>query len=152
MSGPDLLNITRPPAWMADGLCAQTDPELWFPETGGSTAEAKAVCSRCPVRPECLAFALEHRERFGVWGGASERERRRMTRSAGRRAAPVRVLDRRASVVWQLATRLTDSEIAARLGCCARTVLRIRTAAGIPPARPSARCGVRRADRRVGAA
>ncbi len=152
MSAPDLGNITRPPEWVAEGLCAQADPELWFPETGGSTAEAKAVCGRCPVRPECLSFALEHRERFGVWGGVSEPERRRMTRGAGRSSAPVRVPDRRAGLVAQLATRLTDAEIAARLGCSSRTVLRIRAAAGIPPALPSGRCDTRRADRRAGAA
>ena len=109
MSAPDLLNIEKPPEWMADGLCAQVDPELWFPEKGGSTREAKAVCGRCEVRPECLAYALAHDDRFGVWGGVAERDRRRMTR-----AARARVPDRRTGLVRQLATRLTDPEIAAR--------------------------------------
>jgi len=135
-----LLNIEKPPEWMADGLCAQVDPELWFPEKGGSTREAKAVCGRCEVRPECLAYALAHDDRFGVWGGVAERDRRRMTR-----ATRARVPDRRTGLVRQLATRLTDPEIAARLGCSPRTVLRIRIAAGIPAARPTG-------NHRVGAA
>jgi WhiB family redox-sensing transcriptional regulator len=142
MSAPDFRNITRPPEWMVDGLCAQVDPELWFPEKGGSTREAKQLCTRCPVRAECLAYALANDERFGVWGGASERDRRRMTRPVIT-AAP----DRRTGLVRQLATRLTDPEIAARLDCSSRTVLRIRVTAGIPPARPT-----RTACARAGAA
>jgi WhiB family transcriptional regulator, redox-sensing transcriptional regulator len=68
------------PEWMAEGLCAQTDPEAFFPEKGGSTREAKSVCSRCTVAAECLDYALEQGERFGIWGGLSERDRRRITR------------------------------------------------------------------------
>jgi len=140
VNGPDLLNITASPVWMTSGLCAQVDPDLWFPEKGGSTREAKALCARCPVRPECLAYALEHDERFGIWGGASEGDRRRMRRLVFiRQGAPVRALDKRTGVIRQLATTFTDPEIAARLGCCSRTVLRIRRAGGIPPAHPSGR-------------
>jgi WhiB family redox-sensing transcriptional regulator len=69
--------------WQERALCAQTDPEAFFPEKGGSTREAKRVCSSCEVRSECLEYALEHDERFGIWGGLSERERRRMRRRAG---------------------------------------------------------------------
>jgi len=137
MSAPDFVNITAPPEWMTDGLCAQTDPDAFFPEKGGSTREAKAVCRRCPVSAECLAYALANDARFGVWGGTSERDRRRMKRPAGRPRVP----DPRASEVRRLATRLTDPEIAVRLGCSARTVLRIRKAAGITPAMPSGRMG-----------
>lgn len=67
-------------AWMDDGLCAETDPEAFFPEKGGSTREAKMVCRSCEVRAECLEYALERDERFGIWGGLSERERRRLKR------------------------------------------------------------------------
>jgi len=156
VSAPDLLNITKPPGWMADGLCAQVDPELFYPETGEPNRHAKRVCAGCEVRAECLAYALAHRERFGVWGGTSERERRRMRRTgslAGAKGGPPvagqgtpgRVPDSRTGLVRQLATTLTDPEIAARLGRSPRTVLRIRSAAGISPARPAG-------DNRVGAA
>jgi WhiB family transcriptional regulator, redox-sensing transcriptional regulator len=65
-------------AWRLDALCAETDPEAFFPEKGGSTREAKRVCVGCDVRAECLEFALANDERFGIWGGLSERERRRL--------------------------------------------------------------------------
>ena len=66
--------------WQERALCAQTDPESFFPEKGGSTREAKKVCLACEVRSECLEYALAHRIEHGVWGGASERERRRILR------------------------------------------------------------------------
>ena len=64
--------------WQERALCAQTDPEAFFPEKGGSTREAKKICVGCEVRDECLEYALLHDERFGIWGGLSERERRRL--------------------------------------------------------------------------
>jgi WhiB family redox-sensing transcriptional regulator len=70
------------PDWQENALCAQTDPEAFFPEKGGSTREAKRICSGCDVRAECLEYALAHDERFGIWGGLSERERRRLRREA----------------------------------------------------------------------
>ena len=69
------------PDWQERALCAQTDPEAFFPEKGGSTREAKRICSGCEVRAECLEYALAHDERFGIWGGLSERERRRLRRA-----------------------------------------------------------------------
>ncbi len=69
-------------AWRLQALCAETDPEAFFPEKGGSTREAKRVCSGCAVRAECLEYALANDERFGIWGGLSERERRRLRRRA----------------------------------------------------------------------
>lgn len=65
-------------SWQERALCAQTDPEAFFPEKGGSTREAKKVCQACEVRVECLEYALAQDERFGIWGGLSERERRRL--------------------------------------------------------------------------
>lgn len=73
----------NPLAWQADALCAQTDPEAFFPEKGGSTRDAKRICESCEVRSECLEYALENDERFGIWGGLSERERRRLKKRAG---------------------------------------------------------------------
>ncbi|BBX17946.1 transcription factor WhiB [Mycolicibacterium duvalii] len=66
--------------WQERALCAQTDPEAFFPEKGGSTREAKRICQGCEVRDECLEYALANDERFGIWGGLSERERRRLKR------------------------------------------------------------------------
>ncbi len=71
-----------PLSWQERALCAQTDPEAFFPEKGGSTREAKKVCASCDVRSECLDYALENDERFGIWGGLSERERRKLKRRA----------------------------------------------------------------------
>jgi WhiB family redox-sensing transcriptional regulator len=68
--------------WQARALCAQTDPEAFFPEKGGSTREAKRVCLSCEVRVDCLEYALANDERFGIWGGLSERERRRLKKQA----------------------------------------------------------------------
>jgi len=71
-----------PLAWQADALCAQTDPEAFFPEKGGSTREAKKICESCDVRAQCLEFALKNDARFGIWGGLSERERRKLKKRA----------------------------------------------------------------------
>jgi WhiB family transcriptional regulator, redox-sensing transcriptional regulator len=68
--------------WQERALCAQTDPEAFFPEKGGSTREAKKVCLTCDVRSECLEYALANDERFGIWGGLSERERRKLKKRA----------------------------------------------------------------------
>lgn len=76
----DLLG--NAPDWQERSLCSQTDPEAFYPEKGGSTADAKRICSRCEVKSECLEYALTHDERFGIWGGLSERERRKLKRRA----------------------------------------------------------------------
>lgn len=84
MDGRDFLAdlLGNVPEWQERALCAQTDPEAFFPEKGGSTREAKRICTRCEVKAECLEFALAHDERFGIWGGLSERERRKAKREA----------------------------------------------------------------------
>lgn len=69
-------------AWQTDALCAQTDPEAFFPEKGGSTRDAKRICTTCDVKAQCLEYALQNDERFGIWGGLSERERRKLKRRA----------------------------------------------------------------------
>lgn len=75
--------------WMLEARCLDADPEAFFPEKGGSTREAKRICAACPVREECLQYALDNDERFGIWGGLSERERRRAKRLS---SSPVRRL------------------------------------------------------------
>ena len=69
-------------SWQEQALCAETDPEAFFPEKGGSTREAKKICTGCEVKAQCLEYALSNDERFGIWGGLSERERRRLRRAA----------------------------------------------------------------------
>lgn len=71
--------LVVPGAWVDDALCAQVDPEIFFPEKGGSTREAKQTCARCPVAAQCLDYALANGESYGLWGGTSERERRALT-------------------------------------------------------------------------
>jgi WhiB family redox-sensing transcriptional regulator len=83
---PDLgFGAAHELTWQDQGVCAEADPDAWFPEKGGSNREAKRICRICPVRAECLEYALEHDQRFGIWGGTSERERRPMfaAREAG---------------------------------------------------------------------
>ena len=77
-------------SWQEFANCLGVDPDLFFPERGASTREAKEVCRGCVVRPDCLEFALANGEKFGIWGGMSERERRRIRRQ--------RALERQQSV------------------------------------------------------
>lgn len=78
-------------AWHDRANCKGANADLFFPERGASTRSAKAICRECQVRGECLEFALRSGEKFGIWGGLSERERRRVRRerqvAAARRAS-----------------------------------------------------------------
>jgi WhiB family transcriptional regulator, redox-sensing transcriptional regulator len=67
--------------WQQFANCLGVDPDLFFPERGASTKEAKEVCRSCVVRADCLEFAITNGEKFGIWGGLSERERRRIRRA-----------------------------------------------------------------------
>ena len=70
-------------AWQDDALCAQTDPDIFLPDKGGSTRDAKRICAACPVRQECLDFALAQESNpAGIWGGRSVQERRKMRQAA----------------------------------------------------------------------
>ncbi len=86
---------SQPLPWQEEALCAQTDPEAFFPEKGGSTREAKRVCGRCDVRGDCLTYALAHDERFGIWGGLVRA--RTSPPQAPRRLSPRRRRPRRLS-------------------------------------------------------
>lgn len=68
-------------SWQRLANCLGLDPDVFFPERGASTREAKEVCRGCVVRSECLDFAVDNGERFGIWGGLSERERRKVRRA-----------------------------------------------------------------------
>jgi WhiB family redox-sensing transcriptional regulator len=68
--------------WRDDAYCKGTDTEVFFPEKGGTTNDAKKMCALCEVRAECLEYAVENNEHFGVWGGLSEAERRNLRRKS----------------------------------------------------------------------
>ena len=67
-------------SWRQHAACRGADPDTFYPATDEEAEEAKAVCATCPVRQACLEYALANRERDGVWGGLTERERRRLIR------------------------------------------------------------------------
>jgi WhiB family redox-sensing transcriptional regulator len=80
--------------WKDASNCLGVDPDLFFPERGASTREAKEVCRGCEVREDCLEYALQNGEKFGIWGGMSERERRRIRRQrALERQTAIRVVE-----------------------------------------------------------
>ena len=94
--GPNTMHDFFEPAgdpedhgWQDHANCLGVDPDLFFPERGASTREAKEVCRGCVVRNECLEFALQNGEKFGIWGGLSERERRRIRRQRAQAARSV---------------------------------------------------------------
>ena len=70
--------LLQPVEWQASARCSEVDPEIFFPERGGSSKAARAVCNKCDVRMQCLEYALNNKEQFGIWGGTSERERRKL--------------------------------------------------------------------------
>lgn len=74
-SGSDPDSAT---AWMAEGNCRLHHPNTFFPSDGAGVERARRICATCPVIDTCLEYALEHRIEHGVWGGCSERERRRI--------------------------------------------------------------------------
>lgn len=67
-------------SWRQHGACRGVDPDIFYPVSDEEAEPAKAICATCSVREPCLEYALANRERDGVWGGATERERRRMIR------------------------------------------------------------------------
>lgn len=77
-----MIALFDPEPWMDGAVCAQTDPDSFFPEKGEPVKDAKKVCLGCDVRDECLAYALRNNERFGVWGGLTERQRRKLAGKA----------------------------------------------------------------------
>jgi len=123
MNPQDFLDaVGRRPVWQDDGLCAQTDPAAFYPELGESTRQAKQVCLACPVTAECLQYALEHQERFGVWGGTSERERRKL-KPVRAKAPYIPPTPEQVAQVYELAaTGLSQAKISAAVGVTIGTV------------------------------
>ena len=76
-------------SWQDYANCRGADADLFFPERGASTRKAKGICAACEVRAECLDYAVDMGEKFGIWGGLSERERRRVRRERALRPRKV---------------------------------------------------------------
>jgi WhiB family redox-sensing transcriptional regulator len=76
------VNLPDAEPWMQDALCAQTDPDLFFPERGQPAEPARRICGSCPVAAKCLEYALRNEIWYGVWGGLAERQRRRLLRES----------------------------------------------------------------------
>jgi len=121
----DLLDPDDPPEWQDFAACAGTDTEAFFPEKGGSTREAKRICQGCEVRAECLQYALDRNEHFGVYGGLSERERRKLKPAVER--VPISMLERDAEILRLDAADQHPDVIADEVGVTRRTVERARS-------------------------
>jgi WhiB family transcriptional regulator, redox-sensing transcriptional regulator len=120
-----VLAMVAPERWMQDALCAETDPEAFFPEKGGSARDAKKICNSCEVREQCLAYALGKEERFGIWGGLSERELRKLRRP--------RISPEQEKVLREMSERFaTNREIAEVMGLSALTIGQYRRALRLP--------------------
>ena len=83
-----MLGLEDDKSWQDRSNCLGEDPDLFFPEDVETKRMAKAICQACEVQVECLDYALAHNEKFGIWGGLTERERRRVSqqRAIARRA------------------------------------------------------------------
>lgn len=79
-TGPDitLRAVTHRPDWFDDAACRGLDAEIFYPQQGKALDLARATCASCPVQPECAELAIANHELFGIWGGTSERQRRRI--------------------------------------------------------------------------
>lgn len=130
MTPQDLLrDMHDQPEWYRDAVCAQTDPDAFYPDRGGSNRDAKRICLSCPVREQCLTYALDNDEEFGVWGGTSFAERSRMKRGV---VVPIQTRrqlspEARSRILELLcAPHLTLRGIAESMGVSEKTVRRVR--------------------------
>ena len=76
----DFINMGNERKWMDDAACRETDPDLFYPESAVANKDAKKVCQTCSVVTQCLEYALDHPEEWGIWGGTSQEERKVMRR------------------------------------------------------------------------
>jgi WhiB family redox-sensing transcriptional regulator len=125
----DLLDIAGE-VWQDRAVCAQVGFDMFFPEKGGSTQEAKQVCEGCPVRAECLEYALTENIGHGIWGGLSvpEREKLRRQRIEGdpRRQRKQYAVKRDAQIAKLCTLGVASRVIADQVGVSPRTVFRAR--------------------------
>lgn len=122
-TGEPAVYTPERPHWQQHGACLASDPDTFFPERGEDSRPAKEICRGCPVRQECLDYALDTRQLYGIWGGTSERERRRMRPRA--REARVNSADPQRDLARRMYQRgAAPAAIAVELGVTARTVHR----------------------------
>ena len=117
--------------WREQAACTDTDPELWFPPTGGSTARARAICGDCEARNDCLEWALRHRVTDGIWGGLSPEQRLRIMK-VQRRASTALTDDEEADREAAHAEGLSDREAGAKCGIGADRYRKWRTSRALP--------------------
>jgi WhiB family redox-sensing transcriptional regulator len=86
MSAQQNTAVHDEPKWWDQGACKGLNSDMFYPDDEASAASAKAVCESCAVQSTCLEHALTIREKAGVWGGATERDRRRIIRQRRKRA------------------------------------------------------------------
>jgi len=108
-SADEVLIATRED-WVGQAACRGIAASVFFTERGEMTAPAKAICAACPVTAECLDYALRTKQKFGIWGGKSERERRTMRRDLG---YSVRVPNGRYAEVARIARHCVGTNVAA---------------------------------------
>ena len=94
--------------WMAHGLCAHEDPAIFFPSDGVGVIKAQRICRQCPKQEHCLEYALTNKIDHGVWGGESERARRRMIRKRNAIAAKAASKAARKAGRTEVAVELSD--------------------------------------------
>lgn len=144
---PGRLGDWEPGEWVTGAVCAQTDPEVFYPEKGQTSDTAKAVCRVCPVREQCLAYAVVTDDRHGVWGGMTRKERDRLTVLAvpgmpevvvklGKRADGPRTAALDAKVAALTAAGKSAAEIGQEVGRSARNVVRARNRRKAAEAQP----------------
>lgn len=115
------------PSWHSDALCAQTDPEEFFPPPGGATSRAKRVCAECPVRAACLDHALTYNEQHGIWGGKTPRERQELQLTTAIESGPTLQQQQARTIATLSAQNVPAESIANQLGITTRQVYRIRS-------------------------
>ena len=116
--------------WMADGLCRQVDPDLFFPDGRGAAVaiqneKAKAVCEGCPVKAVCLEWAINTGQSAGVWGGMSEDERRPLRQDVmAKRSGTTRCLEAQAFIEKRLEDGASERQVSEEVGVWPSTLRR----------------------------
>jgi WhiB family redox-sensing transcriptional regulator len=131
-----LATLINPQPWADQALCAQVAFDMHYPESGSPGAEAKAVCAMCPVRMECLQYAIDNGEKFGIWGGLNENERRHFKHTGTVRPRlepkPRPVTERHAARLALYQTGATDPQIAEACGVSRGVIYQWRRHYGLP--------------------